>query len=126
MKEGARTGEGAGRVGTMFFFSSFFSFLFPLNAKTFNKLINNANKTINAKVQLGQRPRTVGCSRLMAPPDVSMMGIDNLRRVVDMISNTYGRSMMCQSCGATSAQNSAAAPKTKRSERFLEDHHSTF
>ena len=43
------------------------SYLFNQIAKTFNKSSNNANKLINAEVELGQRPRTVGYSRLMAP-----------------------------------------------------------
>ena len=41
--------------------------LFNLIAKTFNKLNNDATKLINAEVELGQRRRTCGHSRLMAP-----------------------------------------------------------
>ena len=40
---------------------------FQLKCKNIYQIKNNADKLINAEVELGQRPRTFGYSRLMAP-----------------------------------------------------------
>ena len=77
--------EGRGRSPSLSEIGEKTDFLtFQLIAKMFNKLNNNANKLINAEVELDQRPRTCGYSRLIAPyPSVARMSRGFFRDTTD-------------------------------------------